>query len=459
MLQPSSNSGQTFTVMLLASLLPRKWAFYLVFGLVVSLLRQSAAAQTVLLVTPRDLAFYLDQARQNSPLARDAQNQLEAAGLEAQRLRALYTKAQLTLTGNYLVAPVLGRDAGRTELLLSGLNADNYSGYDKNLTNGALYQGYAQITQPIYGAGRAQVSALQTQNAALGLQNLARLSVHDLEKLVGDQYILCRQDLDQLGYVRELLGLLDKQSQLVRKLVEASLLKQSDYTLLTIETQSQRLALNTYRTAYRRDLLDLNVLCGLPDTAEVQLPAPDLPLLRTPLTRSRYTERYRLDSLNLSLSQQVFELRYRPQLNAFANGGLNAITVSDIPNRLGVSAGLRFNMFVFDGRQRELSRARTTVLLRSIQQARQNFNTINPVRQTRILGELRALDARQALAREQLTSYRSLLDSYKREVVAGQLPVINYVQVLKSFAAASRDLVLLDNNRLLLINAYNYWNW
>jgi len=33
------------------------------------------------------------------------------------------------------------------------------------------------------------------------------------------------------------------------------------------------------------------------------------------------------------------------------------------------------------------------------------------------------------------------------------------VQVLKSFAAASRDLVLLDNNRLLLINAYNYWNW
>ena len=116
-------------------------------------------------------------------------------------------------------------------------------------------------------------------------------------------------------------------------------------------------------------------------------------------------------------------------------------------------------MFVFDGRQRELSRARTTVLLRSIQQARQNFNTINPVRQTRILGELRALNARQALAREQLTSYRSLLDSYKREVVAGQLPVINYVQVLKSFAAASRDLVLLDNNRLLLINAYNYWNW
>ncbi len=429
--------------------------FRLILCLLTALLPRLASAQT----TPRDLDFYLAEARQNSPLARDAQNQIQAAGIESQRLRALYTKAQLTLTANYLLAPVVSHDNGRNELIGSALNADSYSGYDKNLTNGALYQGYAQITQPIAGAGRAQVSALQAQNAALGIQNLARLSVHDLEKLVGDQYILCRQDLDQLAYVRELLGLLDKQSLLVRRLVEASLLKQSDYTLLTIEQQTQQLALNTYRTAYRRDLLDLNVLCGLPDTAEVQLPAPNLPLNRPPVLLSRYAERYRLDSLNLDLQQQVFELRYRPQFSAFANGGLNAITVSDIPNRFGVSAGLSFNMFVFDGRQRELNRQRTSVLLRSTQQARQNFQAVNPVRQTRILGELRALEARQKLAREQLISYRSLLDSYKREVVAGQLPVINYVQVLKSFAAASRDLVLLDSNRLLLINAYNYWNW
>lgn len=416
---------------------------------------QAAPAQPA----SRTLDFYLEQARQNSPLARDAQNQIEAAGIEGQRIRALYTKAQITLTANYLLAPVIAHDNGRNELLGSALNAENYSGYDKNLTNGALYQGYAQVTQPIFGANRFQVSNLQNQTTALGLQNLARLTVHDLEKLVGDQYILCRQDLDQLAYVRELLGLLDKQSLLVRKLAQASLLKQSDYTLLVIEQQTQQLALNTYRAAYRRDLLDLNVLCGLSDTAEVLLPAPNLPLNRLPVRLSRYAERYRLDSLNLDLQQQVFELRYKPQLSAFANGGLNAIAVSDIPNRLGVSAGLSFNMFIFDGRQRELNRQRTGVLLRSIRQARENFQAINPVRQTRILGELRALEARQRLAREQLASYRSVLDSYKREVVAGQLPVINYVQVLKSFSAASRDLALLDSNRLLLINAYNYWNW
>ena len=42
-------------------------------------------------------------------------------------------------------------------------------------------------------------------------------------------------------------------------------------------------------------------------------------------------------------------------------------------------------------------------------------------------------------------------------MIAGQLWVVNYVQVLKKYASAARNLVLLENSRLLLINAYNYW--
>ncbi len=407
----------------------------------------------------RDLPFYQAQAQQNSPLAVDARNQTQAAQLEAQRLLAFYTKAQLTVTGNYLVAPVLVHDGGRTELRYSGAGADRYSGYDVNLTNGSLYQGVATLTKPLFNTARATVAGQQALTSAQVLTNTSRLSLHDLDKLVGDQYILCRQDVQQLDYVRELLGILDRQRLLVRKLVEASLLKQSDYTLLTLEYQTQQLALNTYQTAYRRDLLDLNVLCGLGDTAQVLLPAPALALQRPAPARSLFAERFRLDSLNVAVTQQFYELRYRPQLNAFATGGFNAIALADLPNRFGTSAGLSFSWVLFDGHQRQLSRDRTRVLLGTSQYARQNFQAVNQVRLTRLLDELRALEARQTLARQQVATYRSLLDSYKREVIAGQLPVINYVQVLKNFALTSRDLVLLENNRLLLINAYNYWNW
>ena len=409
----------------------------------------------------RDLRFYLAQASQNSPLSHDVRNQGRAAQLETERLRAFYTKATGTLVANYTAVPVLTRDNGQTRLSYSADNSTNYVGYDVALSNGALYQGYAQLTQPLFNQKRFEAYAQQAQGLALSQQNLARLSLHDLEKLVGDQYILCRQDLDQLSYVRELLGILDRQRLLVRKLVEASLLKQSDYALLSIEVETQQLFLNTYRTAYHRDLLDLNVLCGLGDTTEVQLAPPDLPLHRTGPAPglSGFTERYRLDSLTLAANQRVFELRYRPVVNAFANGGLNAVTLADLPQRFGVSAGLSFSLYLFDGHQRQLSRDRTTALLETTRAYRQNFATVNPVRQQHLRYELRQLDERQRLARQQIASYRQVLDSYKREVIAGQLSVVSYVQVLKNYAVATRDLVLLENNRLLLINAYNYWTW
>jgi outer membrane protein TolC len=440
-----------------------QWLWLLIWWLGMS--RPAAAQAPVAPVTPtgttRDLAYYLAQARQNSPLSADIQNQVRGVQLEAERLRAFYTKATGTLVANYTGVPVFSRDNGNTGLRYSADNSTRYVGYDAALSNGALYQGYAQLTQPLFNQKRLAAFTQQAQGLALSQQNFAQLSLHDLEKLVGDQYILCQQDLGQLAYVRELLGILGRQRLLVEKLVAASLLKQSDYLLLQIEVETQQVFLNTYRTAYHRDLLDLNVLCGLGDTSEVQLATTDLPLRRGGPAPglSGFTARYRLDSLALAANQQVFELRYKPLVNAFANGGLEAVTFRDIPQRLGVSAGLQFSMYLFDGHQRQLSRDRTNVLLATTRAYQQNFAVVNPVRQERLLYELRQVEERQRLSRAQIANYRQVLDSYKREAIAGQLSIVAYVQVLKNYAAAARDLVLLDNSRLLLINAYNYWTW
>ncbi|AMR28193.1 hypothetical protein A0257_14595 [Hymenobacter psoromatis] len=410
----------------------------------------------------RDLTFYLAQARDNSPLSHDICNQGQAAQLETERLRAFYTKATGTLVANYEFVPILNQDNGRTQLNYSAdANSNKYVGYDLAVTNGSLYQGYAQVTQPLFNQKRFATYAQQAQGLARSQQNLSRLALHDVERFVGDQYILCRQDQDQLSYVRELLDILGRQRLLVQKLVDASLLKRSDYLLLNIEVETQQIFLNTYRTAYHRDLLNLNVLCGIGDTSEVALAPTDLPLRRQgpPVGLSGFTQRYRLDSLVLDANQRVFETRYQPLVNAYANGGLNAIALSDIPRRFGVSAGLNLSLYLFDGHQRQISRDRTSVLLETTRAYQRNFATVNPVRQQQLLYELRQLTERQRLAREQLASYRQVLDSYKRETIAGQLSVIFYVQVLKNFSAAARDLVLLENNRLLLINAYNYWTW
>jgi len=446
--------------MLFCPFIPCGRGFCLALVLIASLLPPLASwAQPA--SPARNLDFYLGQARDNSPLTHEIRNQGQAAQLETERLRAFYTKATGTLVANYTFVPVLSQDNGRTQLSYAADASSRYVGYDLALSNGALYQGYAQVTQPLFNQKRFEAYAQQAQGLALSQQNLARLSLHDLERFVGDQYILCRQDLDQLAYVRELLDILGRQRLLVQKLVDASLLKRSDYLLLTIEVETQQVLLNTYRTAYHRDLLNLNVLCGIGDTSEVALAPTDLSLRGQgpPVGLSGFTERYRLDSLVLNANQRVFETRYQPLVSTFANGGLNAVALSDIPRRFGVSAGLTLSMYLFDGHQRQLSRDRTSVLLETTRAYQRNFATVNPVRQQQLLYELRQLEERQRLARAQIASYRQVLDSYKRETIAGQLSVIFYVQVLKNYAVAARDLVLLENNRLLLVNLYNYWTW
>ena len=83
----------------------------------------------------------------------------------------------------------------------------------------------------------------------------------------------------------------------------------------------------------------------------------------------------------LDANQRVFENRYQPLVSAFANGGLNAVVLSEIPRRFGASAGLSLSMYLFDGHQRQLSRDRTRALLETTRAYQRNFATVNPVRQ------------------------------------------------------------------------------
>jgi len=63
------------------------------------------------------------------------------------------------------------------------------------------------------------------------------------------------------------------------------------------------------------------------------------------------------------------------------------------------------------------------------------------------------------LTQEQLTEFQKLLEFYKQELSRGQISVINYIATLKSMIVTQRDFILLQTNKQLLINLYNYWNW
>ena len=406
----------------------------------------------------QDLDFYIEQAKSNSPLIQDNKNQSEAARLEAERLKAFYTKSQISLTGSYLFAPIISRDNGKSELVLNSPGADKYSGYDIAASNAGVYQAMINLNQPMFNGVRYQASSEQVLIGAQINQNTIQLTFHDLEKFITDQYILCLQDYGQTEYLINLLRIINEQKVMVSKLVENGIAKQSDLSLLTIEQKTQQTALNTFQATYRRDLMDLRVLCGISDTTYQVLNSINLQP-QNDVAVSRFTERYRLDSLNLAAAQKIFELKYKPLVSLFANTGLNAVYAPTIPNRFGVSAGLNFTLNLTDGKQRGISQQRTAVLMKTSQSYKNFFYNQNSVRKDRILTELKSVGERLTLTEEQVKEYQKLLEYYKQELSRGQISVINYITTLKNMAISQRDFVILKTNRELLVNLYNYWNW
>ncbi len=276
----------------------------------------------------QDLAFYIEQAKRNSPLIQDNKNQRKAALLEVERLKAFYTKAQVSVTGSYLLAPIVSTDNGQKKLVLNPSGSEeSYSGYDLAASNGGVYQGIVNLNQPLFNGSRFQTAAEQTLIGSKINENTIQLTEHDLAKFVTDQYILCLQDYKQTQFLNALIRIIDDQRNIVSKLVEIGAAKQSDIALLTIEQKTQQTALSSFKATYRRDLLDLRVLCGIPDTSFQVLQNINLELGED-IAVSRFVERYQLDSLNLVATQKLFELKYKPTVGLFANTGLNAVLCS-----------------------------------------------------------------------------------------------------------------------------------
>ncbi len=404
-----------------------------------------------------DLQFYIQKAKDNSPLIKDNKNQSEATKIEVERLKALYTRPQVGITANYLVAPVIAQDNGKTTLLLNPDNPTKYFGQDVALTNGGLYQGLIGINQPLFMQSKFKAIADEAMINTKVNDNNIRLTNYEIEKIITDQYILCLQDLKQIKFLDKYISLLKEQKELVTKLVNGSVFKLSDVTLLNIEIQSQLIGLQSLQASYKKNLMDMNTIAGITDTASHELASTQLQLTNNE-SNSAYIEKFTLDSSILMVQQKVFELRYKPQWNFFANGGINASNISTLPRRFGVTAGVSFTKTLFDGRQKEINQRRTNTLLKTSLAYKESFLNQNTVRKSNLLEQVKAIDERMKMTETQVKEYEKLLGYYKQELLKGQIPVINYVNTIKNAITLERDFITMQTNRQLLINTYNYWN-
>lgn len=431
----------------------KKQATILVFSFIFFLL-----AQTIFATTPRTLDYYLQQATTYSPLIHRTINDNKVVALDLRQVRSILMQPQISLDAAVLLAPIISHDNGTNQFQLASSNATHYNGYDLAVTNGGQYQAMLSLqqplfTQPSYRAYEQKASV----NTAIN-DNSIRLTQHEIKQLVSRQYLLCLNSAMQLKTSTQLLQEIAGQLRVMKPLVANAIYKQTDEMLLQIEYQNYQDIYATQHADYVANLYDLNALCGIHDTAVVALEPTHLQLNNLPVKQSYFTTAYTLDSTALTADLKINNLKYLPQVNLFANGGLNASYLPTL-NRFGVSAGISFSWTLYDGHQRKMQVERTHYGLQNIAFDKQNFVTQQEMNKEKFIRQINALDERLQNLRQQLKTYANLVSAYELQLSHGNISIMDYKNLLKDVAAKQQEATLARIEKESLISSYNYWNY
>lgn len=404
------------------------------------------------------LKHYLEAARQYSPLVKDRNNQILINESECERLKAFYTRSRLEVNGDYLFVPIISLDGGRTSFKWNATDAGKYYGYDLGESSGHLHAGLTW-TQPLLGNAAFKVaqeqSDLQTQSARHDI----RMELHQLERSVTEQYLLCLLDKAQTDYTDSVASLLDRQESIVRRLNRNGLAKQSDLHLIEAQREANAELRTSSLQSYHTHLLELNLMCGIDDTASVRLEDTPVELSRPALQeQSIFTEQYKIDSASVRTDMKAYCLQYRPRLDAFVNGGMQTGNFKDWQRHFGWSFGLTFSWTLFDGRQKRWKEQQMHRQLNTIQTYSEQAGLQRRMRQSECLSEISRFDSRERSLDRQLAEYDAALGNYEKEIAAGLTSVLDYLTVLQNRIQTEKERLLLRTNRRLAIAAYNYWN-
>ncbi len=175
-------------------------------------------------------------------------------------------------------------------------------------------------------------------------------------------------------------------------------------------------------------------------------------------TVSRFLTTFYLDSLSILANLKISELKYQPQLNLFANAGMNATYVPAF-NRFGFSTGATFSLTLFDGHLRKSEFEKSQINLETLQFNKEKTRTQNEIQKKFTLDKLKSLDKRISLTDSQIDQYDDVLAMYKNLLGHGEISVMEYSYLLKDISAKKQEKLLFEMEKQMVINAYNYWNY
>lgn len=389
----------------------------------------------------RSLDDYLQQAIKNSPLIKDLNNQVLSARLDSVRIRAGF-KPQVNAGSAGLYAPVI-----------------RGYGYAASITNEHTINGLVSVTKSFIGK-----DYLKSQFAGIGLQqdslrNSVKLSEQDLRRTIGEQYITAYGSLQQQKFNQEVVDLLSKEEELLKKLTRTNVYRQSDYLAFLVTLKQAQLQLLQSKLQYKTDFATLNYLSGIADTTVTELGKPELQrTLSLNRNNSIFFKQFQLDSMRLVNSRKLIDYSYRPKLSAFADGGYNSDLMSQAYKNFGASAGFMLSIPLYDGGQRKIAYSKLSLEQETQRSYKQFFNNQYTQQINQLNQQIGGYDKLITEINEQFKYSESLIKVNTRLLQTGDLKIADLILAVNNYLTIKNLLTQNTISRLQLINELNYWS-
>ncbi|RUA06846.1 MAG: hypothetical protein DSY82_09075, partial [Flavobacteriia bacterium] len=259
---------------------------------------------------PHGLDYYINSAKANSPLVNKNKNDSKLQQLNLEQINSVLKKPMVNVEAGVLFAPIVSHDNDKTKFEWVSQGASDYAGYDQAFSDGGQYQACITAEQPLFTGSIYKSYEAKAEISKQINQNKINLTNHEIEQLVTHQYLLCLKAKKQREISRELLVKMKQQVGIMEHLVKNAIYKRTDLLLLQIEYQNFQLQNKTYETDYKNSLFDLNLLCGINDTAMVDLQDVKLSVRPDTVVHSNFLTGYRLDSMSVVSDRILFEQKY-----------------------------------------------------------------------------------------------------------------------------------------------------
>jgi outer membrane protein TolC len=387
----------------------------------------------------RNLEYYLSEGLKNSPLLNDYRNQLNSAIADSLLVRAA-KKPSIEASSFLQYSPIYGT-----------------FGYDEVITDGGNYMAVMGVSQNIFNKKELENKFQAIDIKKQSIRNASEISNTEIVKIITAQYLTAYTCYDDFLFNANFLGLFYEENEIVKKFVQSGICKQTDYLILLVETQSQEILANQLKNQFRKELMFLNQLCGLNDTASYELVEPQIEITGIPeIEKTPSYVQFKIDSIRIENEKLAIDIQYNPKVSWFADAGILTSDPLNFYKHFGYSAGISLNIPIYDGKQRDIEKQKLEFDENSRQSYENNFRTRYSQQFNQLNDELKSLNDLSVRINKQLKTSDQLLNALRKQLESGIIEMTEYINALKNFKTSSRNLNIINIQKLHVINEMNF---